>query len=483
MINESSIKNKTLKGLKWSFIDNIAGSGVTFLVGLVLARLLSPAEFGIIGIILIFIAVSNTLIDSGFSTALIRKFEVSKEDYNTVFYTNLFIAAILIVLFFIFSNNIADFFKEKLLADVFPVMSFLLLINAFGIVQKTDLIRKIDFKKQAIISLIASVVSGIIGITLALLDFGVWSLVWQQLSRYFFITLLLWFFNNWRPTFHFSWKNFKELFGFSSKILGADLINTIYKNIFNLIIGKFYSTAQLGQYTRAEQFNVILTNNLTTVIQKVTFPTLSSVQNDSDRLRFVFRKFIIYSAFLSFPLVLGLGVMAKPLIIVTIGEKWLEASFYLQIMCLYGILYPLTNLNLNMLNVAGRSDIILKLEIIKKIFFIPVFVVGFYYGLTTMLCAAVIYYYIEFIFNSWFSERFFDYGLVKQIKDVMPILLISVLISSVMWLISFIPIANILIVILQFLIGLFFYIIVFEKLSFPEYLELKEIIQEKLAIK
>ncbi len=476
----ASIKNKTLKGVKWSFVDNIVGSGVTFIVGLILARLLTPAEFGIIGIVTVFIVISNTIIDGGFSTALIRKLEVTDDDYNTVFYINLFVSILIILLLVLFSNKIALFFNEIILEKVFPVMSLILLINALTIVQRVDLIRKVDFKTQAFISLAASLGSGIIGITLALLGYHVWSLVWQQLSRQFINSLLLWSLNKWSPKLRFSLTSFRELFGFGSKILGANLINTIYRNIFNIIIGKIYSVPQLGQYTRAEQFNLILTNNLTTVIQRVSFPILSSLQSDRERLTNTFRKFTIYSSLIAFPLILGLGAIAKPLIVVLIGEKWLIAATYLQIMCVYGILYPLTNLNINMLNVGGYSNIVLRLEVIKKILFIPVLVVGFYFDLIHMLWAAAVYYYIEFVFNSWYSEKLFNYGILKQAKDVAPILLISLLVAFCMWIISLIPIRLIFVLLLQCFIGMTLSFLLFEKISMPEYVHLKRTVINEL---
>lgn len=479
MSDESTLKEKGLSGFKWSFIDNIAGSGITFLVGIILARLLSPSEFGIIGIITVFIAISNVFIDSGFTTALIRKVKVTQEDYNTVFYSNLIVSITLIIFFLLTSKSIAYFFREPSLELILPVMSLLLLINALTIVQRTDLVRKIDFRTQALVSLIASIGSGIIGISLALLKFGVWSLVWQQLSRQILISLFLWIFNRWRPTINFSKDSFKELFGFGSKILFANLINTIYKNIFNIIIGKVYSPADLGQYNRADQFNIIFTNNLTSIIQRVSLPTLSSVQDDKIRLTILFRKFTIYSALISFPLILGLAAVAKPLILVLVGQKWIEAAYFLQIMCIYAILYPLSIINLNMLNVRGRSDLILKLEIIKKIIFIPVFVIGYYTNIIYMLWAAVIYYYIEFFLNGHYSQSLFGYGLIKQIKDILPILIISSVVSALIWLISFINLPTIVVLIVQLVLALPIYVFFFEKIKLDEYFEMKNIIISK----
>jgi teichuronic acid exporter len=470
----SSIKSKAINGIKWSFIDNLANSGITFLVGILLARLLSPREFGIFGLITLFIAISNSIVDGGFATALIRKDNVTDKDYNTVFYCNLAIAILLMVVLILCSKAIALFFKEPILSIIMPVMSILLVINAFTIIQRTIFIKKIDFKTQAKISLIASIGSGVIGISLALLNFGVWSLVAQQLSRQALLSFFLWAFSNWRPSLIFSNKSFNELFGFGSKILLANLVNTFYQNIFLSIIGKLYSTEQLGKYTRADQFNTIFTNNLTMIIQKVSFPMLSSIQNDRERLVFLFRKTLIYSSIVTFGLVLSLAAVAKPLILLLIGVKWIDSVIYLQIMCFYGILYPLSIVNLNMLNIQGRSDLILKMEVIKKLFFIPVFIVGFYFELKYMLLAAVAFYYIEFLFNSYFAERFFSYGTWKQIKDLFPVFLISIFVAISVWSLTLLSFTLIRTIILQVILLAILLPICYEIIGQAEYKELKQ---------
>jgi len=476
-----SLKNKAVRGIKWSFIDNLANSGITFIVGIFLARILSPAEFGILGLIAVFIAISNSIVDGGFATALIRKSNASDEDYNTVFYSNLIFAFGLTVILILASNGIAVFFKEPILRYITPVMSLVLIINSFTIIQRTIFVKKIDFKTQAKISLIASIGSGIIGISLALLKFGVWSLVAQQLSRQALLSVFLWLFSTWRPKFTFSKESFKELFGFGSKILIANLVNTFYQNIFYTIIGKLYSTEQLGKYTRADQFNTIFTNNLTLVIQKVSFPILSSIQEDRDKLTFVFRKTLIYSSIITFAFVLALAAIAKPLILILIGYKWIDSVQYLQIMCLYGMLYPLQIVNLNMLNVQKRSDLILKLEIVKKIIFVPVFIVGLYFSLIDMLWAAVIYYYIEYFLNSFYSKRYFGYGTLKQIIDLFPIYLISFLVAISIWSITLLNLSNISTLIIQVFLCVLLFPLSYKLIGLVEYKELKQIVLKLLS--
>jgi len=477
-----NIKSKAIIGIKWSFIDNLANSGITFLVGIVLARLLTPREFGILGLIYVFIAVSNAIVDGGFATALIRKYNASDNDFNTVFYTNLFIASILMISLCISSNSIALFFNEPILRFVTPIMSLLLIINAFTIIQRTIFVKLLDFKTQAKISLIASIGSGAIGIGLAILKFGIWSLVLQQISRQIIMSYFLWWYSSWRPRIIFSKSSFRELFTFGSRILIANLLSTFYQNIFYSIIGKLYSTQQLGFYTRAEQFNAIFTNNLTTIIQKVSFPTLSSIQNDRERLIFLFRKTLIYTAIVTFAMVFSLAAVAKSLILILIGTKWIQSVEYLQIMCCYGAIYPLQIINLNMLNIQGRSDLVLNIEIIKKILFVPVFIVGLYFDLKYMLWAAVVYYYIEFACNSFFAQRFFGYGTWKQIKDLIPIFLSSAFVATCMWLINFFPLSLFLTLTLQCIIGLILFPTCYEVIKQTEYLQLKQIVLKKISV-
>ena len=362
-----SLRHKTIHGVGWSFIDNISNSGITFLVGLVLARLLTPEEYGIMAMIAIFIAISNSIIDSGFSNALIRKTRIERVDYNTVFYFNLTVSILIYVLLHLAAPAISVFFKEPVLLAVIRVIGWVLIINALAIIPRTQFVRNVDFKTQTKVSLISSISSGVIGIGMALGGMGVWSLVGQQLSRQFLNTLFLWVYSKWHPVWEFSMKSFKELFGFGSKLLLSGLLDTIYKNIYYIVIGRFYTSAQLGQYTRAEQFNMIFSSNLTSVVQRVSYPVLSSIQEEPERLREAYRKVIKITMLITFACMLGLAAVAKPLILILIGEKWLPAVYFLQIICFSGMLYPLHAINLNILQVKGRSDLFLKLEIIKKI--------------------------------------------------------------------------------------------------------------------
>lgn len=471
-----SLKNKTVKGVSWSFIDNVASSGITFLVGLVLARLLTPEEYGVMAIITIFIAVSNSIIDSGFSSALIRKPDVKRIDYNTVFFFNLVISLLLYLFLYLASSSISTFFKEPILLDVTRVISWILVINALAIIPRTILVKEVNFKIQTKVSLVSSIISGIIGIVMALTNMGVWSLVGQQISRQILNTSFLWIYCKWRPIFEYSQESFKEMFSFGSKLLISGLLETVYRNIYYIVIGHFYSSSQLGQYTRAEQFNNIFSSNLTTVIQRVSYPVLSSIQDESQRLREAYRKVIKVTMLITFACMLGLAAVAKPLIIILIGEKWLPAVYFLQIICFAGMLYPLHAINLNVLQVKGRSDIFLKLEVIKKIIGIIPIVIGIFYGIEYMLWGGVFISFIAYFLNCYYSSNLINYTLIEQIKDVLPTFGISCIVAMLMWSLSFLPWNMFVLLSLQISVGILLALIIYEKTKLSEYLELKSLI-------
>jgi O-antigen/teichoic acid export membrane protein len=472
-----SLKDKTIHGFKWSFTDNIVNSGITFLVGLVLARLLSPDEFGIIGMITIFIAISNSFIDSGFSNALIRKTDAKDIDYNTVFYFNIAVGLFFYCALYFGATIISSFFNEPVLIPVTRVVGIVLIINALSIIQRTIFVKQIDFKTQTKASFLSSILSGIIGIGMAFGGCGIWSLVGQQISRQFGNTLFLWIYSSWRPSWEFSKESFKEMFGFGSKLLLSGLLDTIYVNIYYLVIGRFFTANQLGQYTRADQFSSIFSSNLTSVVQRVSYPALSSIQEESEQLKSVYRKIIKTIMLVSFTCMLGLAAIAKPLLFVLIGEKWSFAVEYLQIICFSRMLYPLHALNLNILQVKGRSDLFLKLEIIKKIIGVIPIALCIIGGIKVMLYGGICISLFSYILNSYYSASLIDYSTKEQVKDILPTFCISFFVAICMWGILLIPVSNYIIILLgQCIIGLLLAIFIYEKTKLSEYTETKQIV-------
>ena len=471
-----SLRNKTLSGSFWSLADNLAGSGITFLVGLVLARLLTPQEYGVIGIIMIFIAVFNSIVDSGFSNALIRKNDADDTDYNTVFFFNLLISVLLFFVLYFSANAISSYFNIPILVPVTKVMASIVIINAFAIIQRTLLVKNIDFKTQMKVSLIASIVSGIVGIGMAVMGYGVWSLVGQQVSRQLMNSVFLWIFNKWRPRLTVSGKSFRELFGFGWKLRVSGLIDTIWKQIYQVVIGKCYSAETLGHYTRAEQFNQIFSSNLTAVVHRVSYPALSKIQDEKERLKQAYRKVIKTTMLVTFPCMLGLAAVARPMILVLIGEQWLPCVPYLQIICFSGMLYPLHALNLNMLQVKGRSDVYLILEIVKKTIAVGPILLGIFINIYWMLIGSVFTGFIAYYLNGHYSGREIDYPCREQVLDIMPTFLISLSMAAVVFDMSYLNISAFVIFPLQLIVGFGIMIGLCEMLKLNEYQELKSVL-------
>lgn len=471
-----SVKNKAIKGAGWSFADNIMSQGITFLVGLVLARLLTPEEYGLIGIIAIFIAVFNSIVDSGFSNALIRKTDAKDLDYNTVFITNMVLSVFLFLVLFFSAPAIARFFDQPQLLPLTRVMGSVVIINAFAIIQRTILVKKVDFKTQTKVSLIASVTSGIIGIAMAVAGYGVWSLVGQQISRQLLNSLFLWIWAKWYPRIQFSVQSFKELFGFGWKLLVSGLIDTVWKEIYQVIIGKCYSAETLGQYTRAQQFGSIFSSNLTSIVQRVSYPVLSEIQDDKARLKAAYQKVIKVTMLVTFCCMLGLAAIAEPMIVTLIGEQWLPAVPLLQIICFMMMLYPLHAINLNMLQVQGRSDLFLKLEILKKIIAVGPLLMGVFMDIYWMLWGSVITGFISYYLNAFYSGRFLNYSIWEQIKDILPSFIVAILMALVVFALSFINLPPFVLLVIQLLTGVVLVVILCEFTKLDAYIEIKNIL-------
>ena len=451
---EQNLKAKTVKGVAWSSIDNVTQYGVSFVVSIVLARLLSPDDYGLIGIIAIFTAVCSTFIYAGFGTALIRKKDATDEDYNTVFLVNLVTSLFLYAVIYLCSPLIADFFKREELIVLTRVSALGMIIGALALVQQTILTKRIDFKTQTKITFIASIVSGAVGIVMALIGFGVWALVYQGLISGIVRTMLLWIYNKWIPNLRFSNKSFQELFGFGWKLMVSGLLDTVWKQLYQVVVGKFYNPATLGQYTRAKGFSELFSSNLTSVIQRVTYPVLSTIQDEKERMVVAYRKIIKFSMFISSITMFALGAVSEPLIYCLIGPKWHEAAIYLPLICISASTYPLHALNLNMLEVQGRSDLFLGLEIIKKIIAVGPLFIGAFIGIMPMLYTNLITTVIAFFLNSHYSGKMVGYSSWMQIKDVAPSYGIATAVALSVFFLKFLPITNWVILPLQGIIGL-----------------------------
>ena len=473
---EESLKNKTVKGVAWSGIDNVVQMGVSFIVGIILARLLMPDDYGLLGIILIFTSICTALMNAGFTTALIRKNDANEDDYNTAFVVNIALSLVFYVVIYTCSPLVADFFKRQELVSLVRVTSLGIIIGALSMIQQTRLTKRVDFKSQTKITLVSSLVSGAIGIGMALFGFGVWSLVAQVLSVQVFKTILLWIYDNWMPRLTFSKKSFNELFGFGWKMMVSALLDSMWKEMYQVVVGKYYNPATLGQYTRAKQFSQLFSSNLTNIIQRVTYPVLSNIQNDKERMVIAYRKIIKVTMFVTATCMFFLGAVSEPLLYCLIGPQWHEAAIYLPLICFNGSLYPLHAINLNMLQVQGRSDLFLGLEILKKILALGPLIIGATIGILPMLYTNIIAGVIAYFLNSHYSGKFLGYNSIMQLKDIVWSYYIAFVIAVAVYFLKYIPISYWIVLPLQIVVGILVFFIICHVLKPVEYKELKNMI-------
>lgn len=473
------MKHKTVKGLGWSALDNAARYGMQFVIGIVLARLLSPDDYGLLGLVGIFTVVCTALVNGGFTTALIRKKDVTDDDYNTVFICNLGMSLLLYAVTFLCAPLIANFFERQELTALVRVSSLGLIVGALGMVQQTRLTKRIDFKTQTKITFVASAVSGIVGIGMALVGFGVWALVWQQLVSQAITTLLLYVYNRWLPRLSFSAESFHDLFGFGWKMMVSILLDAVWKELTQVIVGKFYSPATLGQYTRAKHYAKLLSSNLTSVVERVTYPVLSSIQDDKQRMVSAYRRIIRTSMFITTVALFSLAAVSEPLIYCMIGPKWHEASTYLPLICITFSLYPLHAINLNMLQVQGRSDLFLGLEIIKRIISLAPLFVGAFVGIIPMLLVNMLVGIIAYFLNSYYSGRLLGYSSWMQLRDIAPSYALAIAIALSVWFLKYLPLSYWIILPLQIAVGTVVFFSICELFKMKEYKEITDILKKK----
>lgn len=478
-MSEQTLKQATTKGLFWSSVERFSNQGVQFVFSIILARLLSPSDYGIIAMVTIFFAVAQSFVDSGFSNALVRKTDRVEEDLSTCFYFNIGVGIIAYIVLFLIAPLVANFYNQPILSPIIRITGLGVILNSLCVVQQALFTIKIDFKSQAKITLSATVISGIVGILLAYQGYGIWALVWQGVASSIVRMGLLWLMSKWRPRTGFSKSSFNYLFGYGSKLLVSGLLDTIYNNIYPIVIGKFYNPAQLGNYSRALGWAQLPSANITSILQRVTFPVLSAIQDDTLRLQNSYRRLLKLSAFIVFPLMMGLAAIASPLIRVILTAKWDGCVLYLQILCFALMLYPIHAINLNLLQVKGRSDIFLRLEIIKKIIGVIILIITIPLGITAMCLGMVFSSIICLIINTYYTSRFIDVGLLTQLKDLKIILINSLVMGAGIYILtSFIDIEGLKLV-MGIVIGLLFYFIGSFYFSKAELQEVISLIKKK----
>lgn len=457
MSNEVT-KYKVINSILWKLMETIGTKGIQFIVTIVLARLLLPEEFGLIVLVTIFIAVASVFVQSGFNTALVQKKKVDEVDFSSVFHLSLVVASILYIVLFFIAPILAKFFDEPELVSVIRIISLTLFFGAFNSIQLAVISRNMHFKKLFVCSLGAVIISGIVGIVMAYVGLGVWSIVGQQLANQVTVTIILWFTVKWRPKLIFSMKRISGLFSFGWKLLASELLHTLYNNLTSLVIGKLFSPTTLGFYNRGEQFPNFIVSNIDGSIQSVMLPTLSSLQENKQRVKEIVRRSIVTSSFIIFPMMVGLAVIAEPFIKIVLTEKWLPAAPFLQIFCISYGLWPIHTANLQAINAIGRSDVFLKLEVIKKILGLVVLGISIPFGVYAMALGVFISSVISTFINAYPNLKFINYSFQEQWKDIIPSLLLSVVMGGVVYSIGGAGLSEWQTLIVQVVVGLVVYI-------------------------
>jgi len=468
-----NLKNDTLKALFWSFLDRFGQQGIQFGFSIILARVLLPEEFGLIAMLTIFIAIGHTFVNSGFGQALIQKKESAYIDECSIFYFNIFVSSLAMALFYFAAPLIASFYDEPQLIPMTRVLSLIFIFNALGLVQRTLLTKQLDFKTQLKVSLLTSLISGLISIIMALNGFGVWSLVTLYLCTDFFTSVFLWVYSKWRPSFIFSISSLKTMFSFGSRLLLVSITNSIFTNIYQLVIGKSFSASDLGFYSRADSLYKYPITLLNGIVSQVSFPVFSKIQNDKKRLKEATSKSLIMITLISFPIMVGMIIVANPLIEVLLTEKWLPSAPYLKLLCVIGMLHPIMVINLNALNAQGRSDLYLKIDLINKILVIITVAITYRYGIKMMIIGQVIDYFIAYYLYTYYTDKLLGFPIIQQIKEVAPALILSLVMGAGVYLIKFLSIENqIVLLSTQILTGIIIYGTLCYIFKIPAFLEL-----------
>ena len=464
----------------WNAINRFSSQGIQFVFNILIARILLPEDYGAIALLGIFMAVSQAFIDSGFANALIRKTDRTDKDYNTVFYFNIVIASFFCAILWFTAPAIARFYDTPILTKAMRIICFNLVINAFGAIQHTRLTIDINFKSKAIISIITISVVGAVGLWMAVHGYGIWTLVFQSLVSSSLNTVLAWTFVKWRPRLVFSWNSLKEMFPFGSKLLVSSLFDTIWGNMYNIVIGKVMNPAALGVYNRAESFATFPSSNIYGLVQGVSYPVLCSIQDDRQRLRETFRKFVRLFAYIVFPMMIGLAVVADPFIRLVLTDTWQESIPYLQILCFALMWYPLDAINITFPNVLGHSEYYLRGVVANKVISLLTLLITIPFGLKA-LCIGQVVTYIVFLFvNSFYTGRLIRYNVFHQLKDISPILILSIFMGLVVFFVTRLVSPTWLKLLLGILSGVIVYWCASVVLKLEEYRFLRDLVLQRI---
>lgn len=478
-MSEESLKTKTKKGLYWKFADMIANQGMQFVVGIFMARMLSPEDYGITAIPAVFMAIAGIFASAGFGQAMVRKKELTEADLSTAFYYSTVVGLVIYFILFVSSPYVADFYKVPVLTDLIRVTGLGFIYGPLGTPQSILLQRRLDFATPTKIGIVAKIISGAIGVSMAFYGYGVWALTISAMAAGIFSLLCNCYVVRWYPKTGWSKESFGYLWGYGNKFMASQVIDTVYNNITPMFIGKYYSTGDLGNYNRAQGYAQLPSQTLTGVIQNVSFPVLSKLQDDDAKLVEGYRRMINTTAFVVFPSMMLLAALARPLVIALITPKWLPCVILLQILCFSKMWYPIHAMNLNLLLVKGRTDLFLKLEVIKKIYGIIILVCTLPLGLVIFCCGSIVSCLISLVVNTWYNGKLVDFGFLSQMKDLLPIFLLSLFVSGIVLGVTFIIPNEWLQILVGGLVGTLLYIGIAYILKMHELKDVKYLLSRK----
>lgn len=475
------LRAKTINALAWSFIDKVAGQICQFVIGIILARLIEPAEFGLIAMLSIFMSIAGSFVDSGFGSALIQKQDATQTDYSTVFYFNLIAATAGACILWLGAPAIASFYNEPRLDIITKVLSCGLILASPGLVHAALVAKRLDFKRQAVINLGASVSSGTIGVICAFHDLGVWSLIVQAVSHSAIRCTLLWLFVRWRPSLLFSFRQLKEMFGFGSSLLASALLFKSVDGLYFVAIGKIFSARDLGFYSRARSLEQLPSGGVSSIVAQVTFPVFSTVQHDADRLKRGLKKALTTLVLLNFPMMIGLAITADSVVVLLLTERWLPCVPYLQLLCIVGLLYPLHVINLNALVAQGRSDLFFRLEILKAVLVLSNVTIGWRFGIQGLIWGQLLVSLLAYYVNSYYTGALIGYPIVEQIRDLFPYLVAAVAMGLAVYPLSWLPVeSHLSLLFLQVSAGLVIYGTMCRTLKLAAFMELWRLAHAKI---